>query len=131
MTDPTHPTARRGALYVYWEPAKPRPGRGSLKPALERAIASFQAFHPELPYHVAMLPSDSTLHDKAGMFDHSPFETTVYLDIDTVVLGRLDYGFDMAERHGLALCHCVNPWLRRYVGVTGDWIEYNTGVMFF
>ncbi|MEJ0070814.1 MAG: hypothetical protein WDO24_21130 [Pseudomonadota bacterium] len=42
------------------------------------------------------------------MFEHSPFETTVYLDADTVVLGRLDYGFEMAERFGLACCHCVN-----------------------
>jgi len=65
------------------------------------------------------------------MFEHSPFETTVYLDADTVVLGRLDYGFEMAERFGLACCHCVNPWLRRYVGVTGDLVEYNTGVLFF
>ena len=48
-----------------------------------------------------------------------------------MVLGRLDYGFDMAERFGIALAHCVNPWLRRYSGVTGDQIEYNTGVMFF
>src|SRR5262249_12576789 len=56
---------------------------------------------------------------------------TVFLDADTVVLGRLDYGFEMAERFGLACSHCVNPWLRRYVGVTGDWIEYNTGVLFF
>jgi hypothetical protein len=122
---------RRGALYVVWEPLQPRAGGGSIAPVLERAIASFHAHHPELPHHVATLPRGSTLHDKAGMFDLSPFETTVYLDADTVVLGRLDYGFEMAERFGLACCHCVNPWLRRYVGVTGDLIEYNTGVLFF
>ncbi|MBI3517261.1 MAG: hypothetical protein HY060_24775 [Proteobacteria bacterium] len=122
--------SRRGALYVYWEPAKPH-GAWSIKPFVDRAIASFAAHHPELPYHVAKLPAGSTLYDKATMFDHTPFDTTVFLDADTVVLGRLDYGFEMAERFGLACCHCVNPWLRRYVGVVGDWIEYNTGVLFF
>lgn len=122
---------RRGALYVIWEPANPNVDTSGLKRSLDRAVASFRAFHPELPCHVANLPRGSTLHDKAGMFELSPFDVTVFLDADTVVLGRLDYGFEMAERFGLACCHCVNPWLRRYVGVTGDLIEYNTGVLFF
>src|ERR1700749_4515757 len=112
MSDPTLPVApsptpskRRGALYVVWEPAQPGAGSAAIKASLERAIASFRDHHPELAHHVATLPRGSTLHDKAGMFEPSPFETTVYLDADTVVLGRLDYGFEMAERHGLACCH--------------------------
>ncbi len=118
----------RGALYVVWKAVPPKAG---IERYLERAVESFRAHHPELPVHVAWLPPGSTLHDKAGMFDHTPFDTTVFLDADTVVLGRLDHGFEMAERFGLACCHCVNPWLRRYRGVTGDAIEYNTGVLFF
>lgn len=125
------PSGTRGALYVVWEPAKPRADGFRIGPYLERAVASFKQFHPDLPHKVVTLPKGSTLHDKAGMFDHKPFDTTAFLDADTVVLGRLDFAFEMAERHGLALAHCVNPWLRRYNGVTGDAIEYNTGVMFF
>jgi hypothetical protein len=121
----------RGALYVVWEPAAPRADGFRIGPYLERAVASFKQFHPELPHHVVTLPKGSTLHDKAGMFDHKPFETTVFLDADTVVLGRLDHGFEMAERFGIAQAHCVNPWLRRYASVSDDAIEYNTGVMFF
>ena len=123
--------SRRGALYLIWEPAQPRADGWSIKPFLERAIASFKTHHPELPHHVAILPRGSTLHDKATMFEHTPFESTVFLDADTVVLGRLDYGFEMAERFGLACSHNVSPWLCRYVEVTGDWVEYNTGVLFF
>jgi len=122
---------QRGALYVVWEPLHPRPDGATIEPWIERAVASFRAAHPELPHHVARLPRGSTLHDKARMFEHTPFETTAFLDADTVVLGRLDYGFEMAERFGLACCHCVNPWLRRYNGVADDAIEYNTGVLFF
>ncbi len=117
--------SRRGALYVIWEPAKPRTDGWSITPFLERAIASFKEYHPELPHHVAHLPRGSTLHDI------SPFDSTVFLDADTVVLGRLDYGFEMAERFGLACSYNVSPWLRRYIGVTGDLAEYNTGVLFF
>ncbi|MDP6885212.1 MAG: hypothetical protein QF830_13855, partial [Rhodospirillales bacterium] len=32
---------------------------------------------------------------------------------------------------GLALCICECPWARRYGGLAGDVVEYNTGVMFF
>jgi len=123
--------SRRGALFVVWEPAKPRTDGWSIKPFLERAITSFQAHNPGLPHHVATLAPGSTLHDKATMFEHTPFDSTVFLDADTVTLGRLDYGFEMAERFGLACCHNVSPWLSRYFEITGDWIEYNTGVLFF
>jgi hypothetical protein len=65
------------------------------------------------------------------MFDIAPFEETLYLDIDTTVLGRLDFAFDKAIKHDVACSICECPWARRYVGVSGDIIEYNTGVLFF
>jgi len=65
------------------------------------------------------------------LYDLSPFQETLFLDLDTVVLGRVDFGFEMAQRHGLACCICENPWARRYRGLSGDLIEYNTGVLFF
>jgi len=65
------------------------------------------------------------------MFDFTPFEQTLYLDADTVVADRLDYGFDQAARHNLACCICECPWARRYGGIVGETIEYNTGVLFF
>jgi hypothetical protein len=81
--------------------------------------------------HVERLPDGATLLDKASMFDMSPFEETLYLDTDTVVVGRLDFAFDKAARHGIACAICECPWARRYQGLTGDLIEYNTGVLFF
>jgi len=62
----------------------------------------------------------------------SPFEETLFLDADTVVLDTLDFGFLAAERTGLACCINENPWARRYRGLPNDdAIEYNTGVLFF
>ena len=59
------------------------------------------------------------------------WDTTLFLDADTVVLGDLSYGFEAAERHGLACCVGECPWLRRFDRNLGDMVEYNTGVIFF
>lgn len=115
--------SRRGVLYLVWEQAG-----GS---RLERSLTSLAQVHPELPHHVVNLPPSSRPIEKAQLYGHSPFETTLFLDTDTVVLGRLDYGFEMAERFGLACCLSANPWRRRYAGVVGDEIEYDTGALFF
>jgi hypothetical protein len=116
--------AKRGILYVKWGP------NNSI---LDRSLASVRAVHPELPIHVHELPNNSTLLDKANLFSFSPFEETLFLDVDTVVLDRLDFGFEMAVKHALACCICEHPWARRYGGFKnmGDIVEYNTGVQFF
>ncbi len=113
----------RGALYVIWGDYN--------KPALDRSLASLRAFHPDLPVHVKSLQPDATLLDKAGMFDMSPFDETVFLDVDTVVMGNLEFGFTKARQFGCAVCICECPWARRYGSLEGDMVEYNTGVLFF
>ena len=102
--------------------------------ALERSRKSLNAFHPELP--VEVIRTDATdpikgLLEKARMFERSPFRETLFLDADTVVLGRLDFGFRKAQDFGLACCICECPWAQRYAGIQDEAIEYNTGVLFF
>jgi hypothetical protein len=117
----------RGILYIVF------PGDPRTETMLARSIASLKAVHPELPCHVERLPEGSGLLDKARMYNLSPYDETLFLDADTVVMGRLDYGFDRASRHGLACTICECPWARRFAGLAdrGDLIEWNTGVMFF
>jgi hypothetical protein len=115
----------RGVLYVVWGEAAEAP--------LRRSIDSLARFHPDLPVKVVRLSADDpeALFAKAPLASFSPFRETLFLDIDTVVLGALDYGFDRAARFGLACCIAPCPWARRHVGVGGETIEYNTGVLFF
>jgi hypothetical protein len=113
----------RGIIHVYWG--------DKVSGELARSIESVKRFHPDLPHQSFRLPDDSGLLDKASMLALSPFETTLFLDTDTVVLGPLDFGFEKAEQHGLACCINECPWARRYAGIGGDQIEYNTGVLFF
>lgn len=114
---------RRGILYITWGDKSDT--------VLNRSMDSVVQHHGALPVHVVRLPEAATLLEKAKMFDMSPFEETLFLDADTVVLGRLDFGFDKAVRHGLACAICECPWARRYRGLAGDMVEYNTGVLFF
>lgn len=118
----------RGVLYIVW-------GQGA-RAVMQRSLDSLRQQHPDLPVRVETLPDDLETHkgllEKARMLDLSPFETTLFLDADTVVLGPLDFGFAQAERHGLACTICECPWAVRYAGIAGpDTIEYNTGVLFF
>src|SRR5260221_6453107 len=105
--------AQRGVLYMVWG-AK----AGSV---LGRSIESVRRHLPDLPIHVLELPADTDpvqgLLQKARMAELTPFETTLFLDADTVVLGDLGYGFTQAERYGLACTICECPWARRYRGL--------------
>jgi hypothetical protein len=117
----------KGVLYITW------PGEARTEAALQRSIESLKKVHPELPYHVERLPEGSTLLDKPKMYDLSPFEETLFLDADTVVLERLDYGFKKARQFGIAICVCECPYARRFEGLKyrGDIVEYNTGAVWF
>ena len=121
--------AERGVVYMVWG--------AKIEPALQRSLASLRAIHPELPVEVIRIAADpgtnKSLLAKAEMFARSPFGETLYLDADTVILDRLDFGFAKARQFGLACCICEAPWARRYGGLagSGDMIEYNTGVLFF
>jgi glycosyltransferase involved in cell wall biosynthesis len=112
---------QRGVLYVVW---------GGIEQTLQRSIASVRAIHPELQIHIERLQGEG-LHQKSKMGSLTPFETTLYLDADTVILGNLDFAFEKAEQFGLACCICEAPWLKRYGANEGDRIEYNTGVLLF
>jgi hypothetical protein len=118
----------RGVLWMTWGTNPTVAG------SLARSRASVKHWHPELPQHVAEMPADSTLLCKSRMYELSPFDVTLFLDADTTVLGRLDYGFAMAERYGMALTHSANPWQRRYDRLEcehADEVEWSSGVVFF
>jgi len=123
--------AKRGVIYAIWGDDDKH------KRALDRSRRSLESVHPELPVEVLRFTDEKHpiygLAQKAKILSRSPFEETLYLDLDTVVLGRLDYAFEKAGKFGLACCICECPWARRYVGLAARpaLIEYNTGVMFF
>jgi len=118
----------RGILYIVW-------GKDDkTERALERSKQSVKDIHPELPVEVCRLDVDDPIKgllQKARMFELSPFNETLFLDADTLVLGRLDFGFTKAQEFGVACCICECPWANRYAGVQGETVEYGTGVLFF
>jgi hypothetical protein len=120
--------ADRGVMYMVWGNSE------NVERALDRSRRSLAAVHPELPVEIfRMEASNATqgLLEKARMLQLTPFRETLFLDADTVVIDRLDFGFRQAAKFGLACCICESPWARRYPVLDGDIVEYNTGVMFF
>jgi hypothetical protein len=120
-------SGKRGIIYVVWG--------NRADGVLERSIASVKRFYPCLPIEVFRVEGDpdscETLIRKTGMMAMTPFEQTLFLDADTVVMDTLDFGFEKAARFGLACSICECPWAARYAGLGGDTVEYNTGVLFF
>lgn len=117
----------RGVLLMVWK------GDYDASELVDRVRQSVREYHPDMPVHVEHLPDGSSLLDKSQMLDLSPFDETLFLDADTVVLGDLSFGFEQAGKHGIACCICECPWARRYLGLQHceDIVEYNTGVLFF
>ena len=118
----------RGILSIYWGDEAKLP--------IERLKTSIKKFYLNMPHEIIKVEAPSgvpsSLNKKADMLDLSPFEETLFLDLDTVVLGNLDFGFEKAKQFGLAMSICEAPWGKRYPHIfTGDEIEYNTGVIFF
>jgi hypothetical protein len=118
----------RGILSIYW-------GDESKLP-IKRLNSSVKRHHPELPHEIIKIDAPGgdplSLNKKAAMFELSPFDETLFLDVDTVVLGNLDFGFYKARQFGLAMSICEAPWAKRYPAIfSGDEVEYNTGVIFF
>ncbi len=117
----------RGILYLVWK------GECDPTEVLNRSVASIKHWHPDLPYKIVEMPTGSNLLCKSQMFDLSPFDETLFLDADTTVLGKLDYGFIKMQQHGIACCINANPWQRRYYKIEQhpDEVEYSSGVVFF
>ena len=112
-------------LYIVWG--------GTVEKLLARSIDSVRRFYPDMPIHVVRGDEHPThaMMQKSMLGSVTPYESTLFLDADTVVMGNLDSAFDRAEEFGLACCICECPWARRYGPAEGDNIEYNTGVIFF
>jgi hypothetical protein len=108
----------RGVLYIVWGE--------KVEPLLQRSMSSVRKFYPDMPIEIVRGVEDPVrgLAQKSKMATQSPFESTLFLDADTVVLGNLDYAFERAEEFGLACAICECPWLRRYGKEEGDQIEY-------
>lgn len=120
---------KRGVIYVVYG--------DKAEKALERSMASVQKHNPSLPIKVVRFPPSTDRlrghQHKSSALQHSPFAQTLLLDVDTVVMGPLDFGFERAAVHGMACCINEAPWARRCVGsgVHPQAVEYNSGVLFF
>jgi len=79
-------------------------------------------------------PSDlKNLSRKSLMYDYSPYDETLFLDDDTVILDQdLSFAWEMVEAHGLAVAYA--PTFHLWANgkeIDRNMIYYNSGVVFF
>lgn len=114
----------RGVLYMVWG--------DRCEQELARSLESVRKWG--LATHVVRGDSEASLIQKSAMYGRTPFEYTLFLDSDTVLLGDPSYGFEMAERHGLcaAIAPAANAAIHWHLDEgPSDLVQYNTGVIFF
>jgi lipopolysaccharide biosynthesis glycosyltransferase len=80
--------------------------------------------------------------EKSRLIDLVPagYDSFLYLDSDTRIVGDVTLGFEMAERHGIAAVPAPNYNLGEYFGFgelmgragvkLADHMQYNAGVIF-
>ena len=133
----------RGVVYTAW---------GKCIEEAERSASTAKKFGLKtclVSNHYAGSAFDHFIRTDASLTHHtekihawglSPFKTTLYLDTDTQIVGDPAYGFEMAERYGMAIaiapaCHLKLHWgyhIDQYwkTPIPDDLVEYNTGVLF-
>ena len=75
------------------------------------------------------------LANKVDIYKEAEFDTNCFLDIDTEIRQPLDFGFEMAERHKMAVviapaCSAIDA-RPKVKGIPDGMPQYNTGVIFF
>ena len=140
-----------GAVYVAYGDLARKAAQGSLKslksihPGFQVAVisdkplagADIQITEPEL--------DQGAREYKTQVYLYSPFEYTLYLDADTVVVGSLQAGFDvLAHGWDVAMAMDYRPTVGKIDHIpandvkatvdavgTGEYPHYNTGMLFF
>ena len=96
---------------------------------LARSIASCNKFG--YPTHVVECDPKSSLLVKSTMYELTPFDHTIFLDIDTVVLYPLDFIWQLIERGFVTVAYDMGSAIQRWDPRLVDWPEFNTGVIGF
>lgn len=126
----------RGIIYITWSGKKGVQPRSDdkIKNALNLSISSAERFG--IPYKIFSVPEGS-YHTKVEMLDKSPFDTTLFLDVDTVILKNPEFGFEAAEKFHIAAAHApavyaLLHWkLQNKINLPNLIPQYNVGVIFF
>jgi hypothetical protein len=114
----------RGIIYILWEGKKGEQPRANdrLTKALNRSVESADKFG--IPHKVYRADSRS-YSSKIEMFKKSPFDTTLFLDVDTILLRDPTFGFEAAEKYA------IPHWNLDLKNIPKLVPEYNVGVVFF
>lgn len=91
---------------------------------------------PDVDLIINFEPAYNTCQDRvAQLIRSAPYDLCLHLDTDTEIQGDLEFGFDMASNHGLAICIAPAAFASRWHGMPNEYpidlVQYNCGAFFF
>lgn len=119
----------RGIVYYVW---------GNYNtPVFKRAIKSAEEFGYDYTI-VEDKTKYKNFRKRIELFDNCPYDTTLYLDADTKICDNIDFGFDMADKYGLACAiapaSMAFPFIKDKTLIkqfNRNTPQYNCGALFF
>lgn len=124
----------KGVIYTVWD--------NYSKGLLNRSINSIKDTYDYKVYNTDHY-NYKGVSSRPGVWldeENKLYDLTLFLDIDTVVKGDIEFGFKMAEKHGIACCHAPANSYEKFrknnglnlpeLGKEEDIPLYNCGVLF-
>lgn len=134
----------KGIVYKVWGERAIKDAERSSISALKKGYQTQICVMAEDRHHIdeacfdvvtpmAMEPKRGMMEKPIGLIEKCAWDVACYLDCDTTVCGKIDYGFAQAERYGIAICMAPYSNLRYVENYGGDvdLPQYNCGVIFF
>lgn len=123
-------TKNFGVLYIKYGEGKNNGYGVDYDELLNKSIKSIEKFGYQ--YHVHEENEEPSLLCKGKMYELSPFQNTLYLDCDTIVLRDLQLDEFYNQPNALGFCVEEASYLRRwYPSIPEYACEFNTGVIAF
>jgi len=132
----------KGVIWICWGSPNIQNLEKSVSSALKFGLSTCiisdgnQTDLPKVDHYIKYSPMHFSSQDRVEqLLEHSIFDLCVHLDSDTIIIEDPSFGFEMAEKHGIALsiapASFASRWHEMPEEYPTDLIQYNCGVIFY
>jgi len=132
----------KGAIWICWGSPNIQNLEKSVSSALKFGLSTCiisdgnQTDLPKVDHYIKYAPVHFSSQDRVEqLLEHSIFDLCVHLDSDTIITEDTSFGFEMAEKHGIALSIAPASFASRWHEMPNEFpidiIQYNCGVIFY
>jgi hypothetical protein len=135
-------TKSKGAVWICWGNVAKDDLSRSVESVKKLGISTCiitncdKSILPDVDMIINFEPVYNTCQDRvAQLIRSAPYDLCLHLDTDTEIQGGIEFGFDMASAHGLAICIAPAAFASRWHCMPDEYpidlVQYNCGAFFF